>query len=105
MSPLHVRAYLDAADRALDTALLLGPRPPTERRVIEYGQSRVLEFIRNAAIQGGGAVKKLDDGYATFSEITSTYLLHSLSGGRQTCRGPDGIASPWRPMPTRRIRR
>ena len=86
MSPLHVRAYLDAADRALDTALLLGPRPPTERRVIEYGQSQVLEFIRNAAIQGGGAVKKLDDGYATFSEITSTYLLHSLS---------EGVNVPW----------
>ena len=27
MSPLHVRSYLDAADRALDLALTLGPRP------------------------------------------------------------------------------
>ena len=86
MSPLHVRAYLDAADRALDTALALGPRPPTERHVIEYVKSQVLEFIRNADFQGGGAVKKLDDGYATFSEVTSTYLLHSLS---------EGFSVPW----------
>ena len=81
MSPLHVRAYLDAADRALDAAIALGPRPSTERRTIEYVQSPGLEFIRNAEFLGGGAVKKLDDGYATFSEITSTFLLHSRSEG------------------------
>ena len=86
MSPLHVRAYLDAADRALDTALAPGPRPPTERRVIEYVQSQGLESIRNAEILGGGAVKKLNDGYATFSEVTSTFLLHSLAEGFQVPR-------------------
>ena len=81
MSPLHVRSYLDAADRALDTALAVGPRPPTERRVIEYVKSRGLAFSSNAEFLGGGAVKKLDDGYATFSPAASTYLLHSMTEG------------------------
>lgn len=40
MSPLHVRSYLDAADQALDAALQLGPRPPTERHEIEYVKSQ-----------------------------------------------------------------
>ena len=30
MSPLHVRSYLDAADRALDVAIALGPPPRIE---------------------------------------------------------------------------
>ena len=86
MSPLHVRSYLDAADRALDTALAAGPRPPTERHVIEYVKSRGLHRSSNSETLGGGAVKKLDDGYATFSAAASTYLLHSLAEGYRVPR-------------------
>ena len=81
MSPLHVRAYLAAADRALDAAIATGPPPPVEPFTIEYAKSRGL--ARNAAgsCLGCGAVKPLDDGYATFHETSSTYLLHSRSEG------------------------
>ena len=42
ISPLHVRSYLDAADRALDAAIALGPRPPSGRHLIEYVNSQYL---------------------------------------------------------------
>ena len=81
LSSLHVRSYLEAADRALDAAIAYGPPPPTERYEIDYAKSQYLFFMSNAEILGGGAVKRLDDGYATFSEISSTFLLHSDSEG------------------------
>ena len=81
LSSLHVRSYLEAADRALDAAIAYGPPPPTDRYEIDYAKSQSLFFMSNAEILGGGAVKRLDDGYATFSEISSTFLLHSDSEG------------------------
>ena len=81
MSPLHVRSYLDAADKALDAAIAIGPTPPVDTYTIEYVRSPGLDMIRNGKFLGGGAVLKLDDGYATFSDIASTFLLHSLSEG------------------------
>ena len=81
MSPLHVRAYLDAADRALDVAIGRGPPPPTELYEIEYVKSRVLEALSKAEFLGGGVVLKLEDAYATFSKYASEYALHSLSEG------------------------
>ena len=81
MSPLHVRSYLEAADKALDAAIALGPPPPVDSYTIEYVKSQGLDFIRNAKFLGAGSVLKLDDGYATFSDIASTFLLHSLSEG------------------------
>ena len=81
MSPLHVRSYLEAADRALDAAIAIGPPPPVDTYTIEYVKSPGLDMIRNAKFLGAGSVLKLDDGYATFSDISSTFLLHSLSEG------------------------
>ncbi len=81
MSPLHVRAYLEAADRALDAALQRGPRPdPVEHR-IEYVDSQYLPFIENAEALGLGIVKKLDDAYAAFFDFGSTYTFHSATEG------------------------
>ena len=40
----HVRSYLDAADRALDLALPLGPRPTSQRHTIDYAQVSVSLF-------------------------------------------------------------
>ena len=81
MSPLHVRAYLDAADRALDVAIGSSPPPPTELYEIKYVQSRVLDALSKAEFLGGGVVLKLEDAYATFSKYASEYALHSLSEG------------------------
>ena len=81
MSPLHVRAYLEAADRALDAALRRGPRPdPVEHR-IEYVDSQYLPFIENAEALGLGIVKKLDDAFAAFFDFGSTYTFHSGTEG------------------------
>ena len=81
MSPLHVRAYLETADRAIDAAIAVGPSPPVEPYTIEYVKSRRLARNAQGSCLGCGAVKPLDDGYATFHETSSTFLLHSRSEG------------------------
>ena len=81
ISPLHVRSYLDAADRALDAAIALGPPPPTNRYEIDYAKSQKLFKNSQSKSLGGGVVKQLDDAYATFSAGASTYLLHSRTEG------------------------
>lgn len=81
MSPLHVQAYLDAADAALDAAIWLGPRPPTTRHTIEYGNSRILNGVANAKALGAGVVKMLDDAAVQFFAATATYLFHSAAQG------------------------
>ena len=81
MSPLHVRAYLEAADRALDAALRTGPRPdPVEHR-IEYVDSQYLPFIERAEALGLGIVKKVDDAFVAFFDFGSTYTFHSGTEG------------------------
>ena len=81
MSPLHVRSYLDAASRALDAAISTGSPPPVEFFTIDYAKSRVLARNAEGTCLGCGAVKPLDDGFATFHESSSTFLLHSQSEG------------------------
>ncbi len=81
MSPLHVRSYLEAADKALDAAIATGPPPPVEPFTIEYVKSRGLARNAQGTCLGCGAVKPLDDGFATFHESSSTFLLNSRSEG------------------------
>ena len=81
ISPLHVQSYLDAADRALDAAIAVGPPPPTDRYEIDYAKSQKLFKNSHSKSLGGGVVKQLDDAYATFSAGASTYLLHSRTEG------------------------
>jgi len=81
MSPLHVRSYLDAADRALDEALVLGPQPATERHTIDYAKSQQLYGISVAKALGLGIVKQLDDAYVAFFDFGSTYTFHSDAEG------------------------
>ena len=83
MSPLHVQAYLDAADAALDEAIVLGPRPATTRHTIDYGKSRILNGVANARALGAGVVKMLDDAAVQFFAATATYLFHSAAQGYQ----------------------
>ena len=81
MSPLHVQSYLAAADLALDAALAVGPRPPTERRTMDYSKSPALLGIAQAKGLGLGIVKPLDDAVVAFFDFGSTYTFHSLSQG------------------------
>ena len=81
MSPLHVRAYLEAADRALDAAIRTDPRPERTEHRIEYVNSGYLPIIENAEALGLGIVKKLDDAYAAFFDFGSTYTFHSATEG------------------------
>ena len=81
MSPLHVRSYLEVADRALDEAIKIGPRPATGRREIVYGDSTYLTYMSKAEILGGGITKMLDDAAVMFVDGGSTYLMHSETEG------------------------
>ncbi len=81
MSPLHVRSYLEVADRALDEAIKIGPRPATGRREIVYADSTYLTYMSKAEILGGGITKMLDDAAVMFVDGGSTYLMHSETEG------------------------
>jgi hypothetical protein len=81
MSPLHVRSYLEAADKALDAAIAVGPKPPTDTYVIDYAQSRYLYGIRYGKGLGLGIVKHVGDAFVEFFDFGSTYTFHSLSEG------------------------
>ena len=80
MSPLHIQSYLEVADRALDTALAVGPAPPVDTYVVDYASSRNLYGISRAKGLGLGVVKELDDGYAMFFDVGS-YIFHSVTEG------------------------
>jgi hypothetical protein len=81
MSALHVRAYLETADRALDRAIRIGPRPATGRREIAYADSGYLTYMSKAEILGGGITKMLDEAAVMFVDGGSTYLMHSETEG------------------------
>ncbi len=81
ISALHVRSYLDAADRALDAALALGPRPTTTRRDIQYAKSGYMNYMHTAKILGGGITKRVDDRVVMFYDAGSTYMLHTEAEG------------------------
>ena len=81
ISSLHVRGYLRAADRALDAAIQLGPRPESERFEIEYRKSPFLYTLSTQEVFGLGVTKLLDDGVATFFEPVSTYAFYTESEG------------------------
>ena len=81
ISSLHVRGYLRAADRALDAAIQLGPRPESERFEIEYRKSPFLYSLSTQEVFGLGVTKLLDDGVATFFDAVSTYAFYTESEG------------------------
>ena len=81
ISSLHVRGYLRAADRALDAAIQLGPRPESERFEIEYRKSPFLYTLSTQEVFGLGVTKLLDDGVATFFDVVSTYAFYTESEG------------------------
>ena len=80
MSALHIRSYLEAADRALDAALAVGPRPPADTVTIDYATSRYLYGLSAGKGLGVGVVKQLDDAYAMFFDV-GTYIFRSQTEG------------------------
>jgi len=81
ISSLHVRGYLRAADRALNAAIQLGPRPDSERFEIEYRKSPYLHQLSTQETFGLGVTKLLDDAVATFFDNVSTYAFYTESEG------------------------
>ena len=81
ISSLHVRGYLRAADRALDAAIQLGPRPESERFEIEYRKSEYLYAMSTQEVFGLGVTKLLEDGVVTFFDTVSTYAFYTASEG------------------------
>ncbi len=81
ISALHVRGYLEAADRALDAALALGPKPKATRREIQYAESPYLNYMHTAKILGGGITKRVEDRVVMFYDTGSTYMLHTEAEG------------------------
>lgn len=61
ISPLHLRSYLEAADRALDAAIRLGPRPLSAAHLIDYPSNPVSYRMVRQSVS-----KKLDDAVAMF---------------------------------------
>ena len=86
ISPLHIRSYLEAADRALDAAIALGPRPETSRFEIKYVDSNYMNYMHEAKILGAGITKKLDDAVVMYFDTGSTYLMHTESEGFEVPR-------------------
>lgn len=81
ISSLHVTSYLRAADDALDMAIQLGLRPPSEPHIIDYSASPYLAFAAYAKRLGFGIIKRLPDAYVAFFDTGSTYMFHSQTEG------------------------
>lgn len=81
ISALHVKSYLDVANRALDKVLLYGPPPPKVTHKIDYSKSGYLAFASYGKILGFGIVKRRPDAYVAFFDTGATYMFHSASEG------------------------
>ena len=80
ISPVHIRAYLEAADQALEMAVNLGARPRLiDRRIVYRNAPYVNRWFDIPIRQGGGVIKKLDDAVALFLDLD--YLMKSNACG------------------------
>ncbi|MCH2351847.1 MAG: DUF1592 domain-containing protein [Pseudomonadales bacterium] len=81
ISALHIRSYLEAADRALNMALQVGHRPDLIDFFVDYSKSGYLDALTNGNFLGAGITKEVEGGYATFFDTGSTYIFHSATEG------------------------
>ena len=81
ISALHIRSYLEAADRALNMALQVGTRPDFIDFFVDYSKSGYLDALTNGNFLGAGITKEVEGGYATFFDTGSTYIFHSATEG------------------------
>ncbi|MDG2308514.1 MAG: DUF1592 domain-containing protein [Candidatus Binatia bacterium] len=77
ISGLHVRTYLEVADRALDAAILVGPPPAAQPVVIDYATAPGIGFIATGEAFGLGVVEILDDGALVIADYSCTYTTDS----------------------------
>lgn len=83
ISALHVKSYLEVANKALDKVLLYGSPPPRVTHKIDYSKSSYLAFAAYGKLLGFGIVKRLSDAYVAFFDGGSTYMFHSEIEGYQ----------------------
>lgn len=76
ISGLHVRGYLEAADAALDAAILLGPRPDPEPFLIDYTTGQ-MAIAGTLDVFGLGVVRNLEDASVIINETYCTYAIDS----------------------------
>lgn len=81
MSALHVRSYLQVADMALDRALRVGKRPEKQSFKVNYKDSGYVQALSEGAFQGGGVTRIVEDGAASYFDVSSTYIFHSATEG------------------------
>ncbi len=80
ISGLHVRSYIEAADRALDAAIELGESPSLEPHVIDYSVGYPL-LLGNGNFFGGGVIVNTEDAAVQFADGVCTYALDSERNG------------------------
>ena len=69
ISRIHVQAYLETADRALDSAIRLGKRPLREPYVFDFMNAPYLEeSYDKPREEGGQLILKLDDAIGIFQD-------------------------------------
>jgi hypothetical protein len=82
ISPIHVQSYLETADRALDSAIPIGRRPPSEPVLVDYVNSRYVKWWYDMPYeQAGNRIKQLDDAVVVF-EAGEQYLRTDHCGFR-----------------------
>ena len=87
LSEIHVRAYLAAADAAIEQAIELSPKPDSETREFQFKELEAIEkhLAKKHKNQEKVILKELDDSVVMFN--TASYLfklegLHIPDGGR-----------------------
>jgi hypothetical protein len=76
----HLRRYLDTADRALDMALLVGPRPARRTLTVDYPNSpQVIFFRTHFGGQGGFMNLTFKGGEVFFLNVQSAYLTDAVN--------------------------
>jgi hypothetical protein len=80
ISAIHVQSYLDTATRALDSAILLGSRPGSEPRLVDYLNSVYVDrWYEEPLQQGGSLIKKMDGAVGIFTD--NDWTLRSNRAG------------------------
>ena len=78
ISPLHIRSYLEAADAALDEAIVLGTKPRGGARTMDYRNNFFTQMWFERPMRNGGqTVMKTEDAFVMFSYRPEQFLARS----------------------------
>ena len=75
LSPIHVRAYIDAADAAIEGAIKVGPEPDSQNRVFQFQKQKSTRnhLDRKNKVEDKVVLLELDDSVVMFH--TAAYLF------------------------------